>query len=72
LTNEKAIQDKGVITSVPFVESEPFVEAEDEEAAPERDVKPEPDKPPEEDNMLKKAIEVLRKGGPQTAAVRTN
>jgi carboxyl-terminal processing protease len=70
--NGKAIQDTGVIPSVPFVESEPFVEAEDEEAAPERDVKPEPDKPPEEDNMLKKAIEVLRKGGPQTAAIRTN
>ena len=65
----KAIQDTGVIPSVPFVESEPFVEAEDEEAAPEREVKPEPEKRPEEDNLLKKAIEVLTKGGVQTAAV---
>jgi carboxyl-terminal processing protease len=68
----KAIQDTGVIPSVPFVESEPFVEAEEEEETPEQAVKPESERRPEEDNLLKKAIEVLTKTGPRTAAAKSN
>ncbi len=53
----KAIQDTGVVPSVPFVESEPFAEVEDEEG---REPQPVPEEPkPSEDNLLKKAIEVL-------------
>ena len=70
--NGKAIQDTGVIPSVPFIESEPFVEAEEEEVTPEQEVKPETERRPEEDNLLRKAIEVLTKSGPRTAAVKSN
>jgi carboxyl-terminal processing protease len=63
----KAIQDTGVVPSVPFVESEPFAATEEEEeAAPEQpEAKP---AVPEQDNMLKKAIEVLTQGAPQAAS----
>lgn len=64
----KAIQDTGVIPSVPFVESEPFTEIEDEEGVETPEVAPQPQKQ-EEDSLLKKAIEVLLQGKPQTASV---
>ncbi len=64
----KAIQDTGVVPSVPFVEAEPFLE-EPEEETPERPRVPETERRPEEDNLLKKAIEVLTKSAPQTAGV---
>jgi carboxyl-terminal processing protease len=65
----KAIQDTGVVPSVPFVESEPFTEIEDEETAERPEPAPEQQKP-EEDMLLKKAIEVLTQGKPQQALVR--
>jgi len=69
----KAIQDTGVVPSVPFVESEPFVEVEEaEEETPEREGKPQTERRPEEDSLLKKAIEVLTRSGPKTAAVKSN
>ncbi len=64
----KAIQDAGVVPSVPFVESEPFAELEGEEEAPERPAAPPPPVRPEEDNLLKKAIEVLKTAAPAQAA----
>ncbi len=64
----KAIQDAGVVPSVPFVESEPFAELEGEEEAPERPAAPPPPVRPEEDNLLKKAIEVLKTATPAQAA----
>ncbi|MCS6953782.1 MAG: S41 family peptidase [Bryobacterales bacterium] len=63
----KAIQDTGVVPSVPYVESEPFVELE-EEQAPEQPAAPAPAVKPEEDNLLKKAIEVLKSSAPAQAA----
>jgi carboxyl-terminal processing protease len=65
----KAIQDTGVVPSVPFVESEPFTEVEDEEGVERPETAPEPQKP-QEDTLLKKAIEVLTQGKPQQALVR--
>lgn len=53
----KAIQDTGVVPSVPFVESEPFVAIEEEEAPEQPQPRPRPT--PEEDTLLKKAVEVL-------------
>lgn len=63
----KAIQDTGVVPSVPYLESEPFVEPEEEEA-PERPAAPAPAVRPEEDNLLKKAIEVLKTAAQPQAA----
>lgn len=63
----KAIQDTGVVPSVPFVESEPFAELEEEEG-PERPAAPPPPLRPEEDNLLKKAIEVLKTAAAPQAA----
>jgi C-terminal processing protease CtpA/Prc len=65
----KAIQDTGVIPSVPYMESEPSADLEDETA----DTTPKPVAPqaptkPEDDRLLKKAIEVLTKGVPADAA----
>lgn len=62
----KALQDTGVVPSVPFVESEPFIEIEEEEGA-ERPEVPELQRP-QEDNLLKKAIEVLKQGAPKQAS----
>jgi carboxyl-terminal processing protease len=56
----KAIQDTGVVPSVPYVESEPYAEV-DEDAAP-QPLTPQPQVKPEDDNLVKKAIEVLTKG----------
>jgi len=56
----KAIQDTGVVPSVPYVESEPVFDAEDE--TPQQLLAPRPVTKPEDDNLLKKAIEVLAKG----------
>ncbi|RPI09766.1 MAG: carboxyl-terminal protease [Acidobacteriales bacterium] len=56
----KAIQDTGVVPSVPYVESEPVFDAEDE--TPQQPLAPRPVTKPEDDNLLKKAIEVLAKG----------
>ncbi len=64
----KAIQDTGVIPSVPFVESEAFAELEDEDN-PQTPAPPEAQKPAE-DNLLKKAIEVLKQEKAQTASNR--
>lgn len=59
----KAIQDTGVIPSVPYVESEPFAELEEEEAP---ETPPAPAQP-QDDSLLKRAIEVLKQGSlPQT------
>ena len=66
----KAIQDNGVIPSVPYMESEPTAEL-DEEAAPDtppRPVTPQAPPKPEDDRLLKKAIEVLTRGVPIDAA----
>jgi hypothetical protein len=59
----KAIQDTGVIPSVPYVESEPTADMEDEAAdTPPRPVTPQAPPKPEDDRLIKKAIEVLTKG----------
>jgi C-terminal processing protease CtpA/Prc len=59
----KAIQDTGVIPSVPYVESEPTADLEDEAAdTPPRPVTPQAPPKPEDDKLLKKAIEVLTRG----------
>ena len=55
----KAIQDTGVVPSVPYVESEP--DSEDEDQAP-HPLAPKAPVKPEDDNLLKKAVEVLTKG----------
>ncbi len=65
----KAIQDTGVIPSVPYVESEPTADLEDEAAdTPPRPVTPQAPPKPEDDRLIKKAIEVLTKGVPADAA----
>jgi carboxyl-terminal processing protease len=65
----KAIQDTGVIPSVPYVESEPTADLEDEAAdTPPRPVTPQAPPKPEDDRLLKKAIEVLTRGAPMDAA----
>ncbi len=56
----KAIQDTGVVPTVPYVESEPYSDV-DEDAAP-QPLAPQPQVKPEDDNLIKKAIEVLAKG----------
>jgi carboxyl-terminal processing protease len=62
----KAIQDTGVTPSVSVVESEPFYDLEEEETVP---VVPAPQTPqPEQDNLLKKAVEVLKQGRSQASA----
>jgi carboxyl-terminal processing protease len=64
----KAIQDTGVIPSVPYVESEPTADMEDEAAeTPPKPVTPQAPPKPEDDKLLKKAIEVLTKGVPAEA-----
>ncbi|MFB3776557.1 MAG: S41 family peptidase [Bryobacteraceae bacterium] len=56
----KAIQDTGVVPSVPYVESEPYAEVdEDAERQP---LAPRPQVRPEDDGLVKKAVEVLAKG----------
>jgi|WetSurMetagenome_2_1015567.scaffolds.fasta_scaffold84553_1 carboxyl-terminal processing protease len=69
----KAIQDTGVIPSVPYVESEPTADLEDEAAeTPPRPVTPQAPPKPEDDKLLKKAIEVLTKGpSAEAASTRT-
>ena len=57
----KAIQDTGVVPSVPYVESEPYAETDEDVAAP-QPLTPLPQVKPEDDNLVKKAIEVLTKG----------
>jgi len=64
----KAIQDTGVIPSVPYVESEP-TDMEDEAAdRPPRPVTPQRPPKPEDDKLLKRAIEVLTNGPSAQAA----
>jgi carboxyl-terminal processing protease len=55
----KAIQDTGVVPSVPYIESEPDAADEDQPSQP---LAPKPPVKPEDDNLLKKAVEVLTKG----------
>jgi carboxyl-terminal processing protease len=62
----KAIQDTGVTPSVLVTDAEPFVETEEGQDAP--PPAPEQPKKDEEDVLLKKAIEVLTKGKPASAA----
>ncbi len=59
----KAIQDTGVIPSVPYVESEPVIDLDDD-TAPQPQPPPAPVKP-EDDSLLKKATEVLMKAPSQ-------
>jgi carboxyl-terminal processing protease len=67
----KAIQDTGVIPSVPYVESEPTADLEDEAAdTPPRPVTPQAPPKPEDDRLIKKAIEVLTKGASADAAAK--
>jgi carboxyl-terminal processing protease len=67
----KAIQDTGVIPSVPYVESEPSADLEDEAAdTPPKPVTPQAPPKPEDDKLLKKAIEVLTKGVPTDTAAK--
>jgi carboxyl-terminal processing protease len=61
----KAIQDTGVVPSVPLVEYEPLAGLQEEEEVPEHRTVPKAQEP-EEDNLLKKAIEVLTQGKPET------
>jgi len=56
----KAIQDTGVVPSVPYVESESYSEVEEEETP--QPMAPQPQVKPEDDSVVKKAIEVLTKG----------
>jgi len=55
----KAIQDTGVVPSVPYIESDPDAADEDQTPQP---LAPKPPVKPEDDNLLKKAVEVLTKG----------
>ena len=67
----KAIQDTGVVPSVPYVESEPYTDV-DEDAAP-LPLAPLPQVKPEDDGLIKKAVEVLTKGpGPSAGAPQAN
>jgi carboxyl-terminal processing protease len=63
----KAIQDTGVTPSVSVIESEPATEFEEEAPPP----KPEAAPPPSEDNLLKKALEVLRQGPGQVQELQS-
>ncbi len=68
----KAIQDTGVVPSVPYVESEPYTETDEDQTTP-QPLTPQPQVKPEDDNLLKKAIEVLTKGpSPSAAASQAN
>jgi carboxyl-terminal processing protease len=68
----KAIQDTGVVPSVPYIESDP--DAQDDDQAP-HPLAPRPPVRPEDDGLLKKAVEVLTKGAAaasgQAAAAET-
>jgi carboxyl-terminal processing protease len=57
----KAIQDTGVVPSVPYVESEPYAETDEDQTTP-QPLAPPPQVKPEDDVLVKKAIEVLTKG----------
>jgi carboxyl-terminal processing protease len=65
----KAIQDMGVVPSVPYVESEPYTDTDEEEATP-QPLAPKPQVKPEDDNVIKKAIEVLTKGPSPSAGTQ--
>lgn len=61
----KALQDTGVVPSVPLAEVEAAVDSDDDQQP-----EPQPQQPqkPAEDNLLKKAIEVLNSGKAVAAA----
>lgn len=64
----KAIQDTGVTPSVPVVETEQVPDTDDDNAPAPAVTTPQPK--PSEDLLLKKAVEVVTKGKPETAASR--
>lgn len=61
----KAIQDTGVTPSIPLAEVEQAPDPDDDQAPPQPDTPPAPKSG--EDNLLKKAIEVLKGGGTAVA-----
>lgn len=61
----KALQDTGVVPSVPLAEQEAAVDSDDDQQP-----EPQPQQKPSEDNLLKKAIETLN-SGKSVAAVQS-